>query len=413
MRLGARLSVLDSAHLGSSLSLRSVCRCASALSLAGAARCGSSVSLLGCASLGSALSLRPLARLGSSLSVGHARLGASLAMRAACAVGSALSVLGCARLGASLAVMECLQVASALSLRGCARLGRSLAVLDLAHVGASLSLRGYVRGGSSMSVLGVARIAASLSVLDFSFLGSSLKLRSSARLGSAISVLDFVHLGSSLAISGSLKVGSDTDISQSKLMPSNNYRLEYVSADGKINWYHGNYRAMSTYKQGSTAGGSLHGLWSMDTDGSGMFPSPSDRRLKENIRPVFESLGAGRDPGPSAAASVLQRLRPVSYQLRSEAGRERFGFIADEMEEVLPQVARREDLGERRAGIVYEDLLAVLVCAMQDLAANMKTLRPHLETVENRLRRRGRWRVARRPRAAPPAATRRAGPASS
>jgi len=195
-------------------------------------------------------------------------------------------------------------------------------------------------------------------------------------------------------------------------MPSVNYYLEYASLDdsNSLKYIYKDKMSLSM----AYAGGTLHGLWTMDYDGSGMFQY-SDRRLKENIRPLFKTLAAStrgpdaredshemddkasRDTGNQRSWNdILQQLRPVSYDLRSDPGKERFGFIADEMEQVLPQVTRTQPKEDGRMGIIYEDLIAVLVNAMQDLFSDMTQLRPRLDSVERRIQDRKAWRMQRR-----------------
>merc|ERR1711979_59028 len=99
--------------------------------------------------------------------------------------------------------------------------------------------------------------------------------------------------------------------------------LEFANDTSEMLWYYGGCRPLTFNEQGGT----LHGWWgtySMDV-------TSSDRRLKENIRPVFETLrgrhaGAGDGHGAELEA-VLQSLRPVSYNLRSEGENVRFGFV--------------------------------------------------------------------------------------
>lgn len=172
----------------------------------------------------------------------------------------------------------------------------------------------------------------------------------------------------------------------------------------------------------NTQGGVLHGTWAADT-----VISTSDRRLKDNIRPLSQTmkqnyenqgdLGVGplnvatlhsaidgtkseaeKAPAP-ALQWVLRQLRPVSYNFRqgSEAKRMRFGFIADEMERVLPQVVRElpktgsQDSGpevdpkDPTKGIVYPDLIAVLTSIVKDFNVQMKSMQSRMQVAEAEL----------------------------
>jgi len=126
----------------------------------------------------------------------------------------------------------------------------------------------------------------------------------------------------------------------------------------------------------------------------------SDRRLKDNIQPVFKTLRS-RFPGASeeeyGEGSVLQtafdQLRPVSYDLRTDGQKPRFGFIADEMLDILPEVVRTNDNEEQTKGIIYEDLIALLTARMQGMFAEMSNLNERMLSVEERIQKRKRWRT--------------------
>merc|ERR1712032_1415056 len=111
----------------------------------------------------------------------------------------------------------------------------------------------------------------------------------------------------------------------------------------------------------------------------------SDRRLKTDIKPLQRTLRqvVTVQPAPKAtkqlsgatasndgALWLLRQLRPVSYSFRkgAESKYMRFGFIADELESVVPQVVRHvgdRDVADQKA-VVYQDLIAVLASAVQE-----------------------------------------------
>merc|ERR1719335_1357086 len=90
-------------------------------------------------------------------------------------------------------------------------------------------------------------------------------------------------------------------------------------------------------------------------------------------------------PGSRDAMNwLLRELRPVSYNLKTgaEGKRMRFGFIADEIEQVLPQVVRTGLDSMNKKGIVYPDLIAVLTSMVQELSTQMKVLTQRIKTSE-------------------------------
>jgi hypothetical protein len=154
----------------------------------------------------------------------------------------------------------------------------------------------------------------------------------------------------------------------------------------------------------------MHGTWISDQSSI----ATSDRRLKENIRPLVDAVRDAQDaqgapssskwkPETESAGAVaqwlLRQLRPVSYNLKNGNRDKRFGFIADEMQQTLPQVVRK-DLGEGSLkGIMYEDLIAVLTYSLQNLQSSISSLGPRLMSIEERIEKRKQWKRSRRTRA--------------
>jgi hypothetical protein len=270
-----------------------------------------------------------------------------------------------------------------------------------------MSLRAMSRLGATFSLLGTALLGSSLSLLDFSHLGASLALRSVARYGSALSVFDFVHLGSTLSVRGIADSGSNIYCHDKLQFDTNTYLKE--SSGSLVATVGGN-----TVMTLSTSGGTLHGMWTADT-----VISVSDRRLKSNIKELVPTLEQNRQALQQGSTEtettatvadgrgnrdrdplhwVLRQLRPVSYSFKagSDAKNIRFGFIADEMEKVLPQVVRElpqrerdgsaaEAGGSPKKGIVYPDLIAVLTAMMRDFGSQLETVKSRVQRAEAEL----------------------------
>merc|ERR1712159_872358 len=237
--------------------------------------------------------------------------------------------------GSSLSVRSFAKLGSSLSTFGLTRFGSvfSMSVLDFLHLGSSLSLRSFGRMGSAVSVRGLSRFGSSMSVLDFLHLGSSLSLRSFSRIG------DYVSITGALKVTGAITAK-----------------------------YNGGSVGLST----SSTGGNLHGIWSSDN-----VVSASDRRLKRDILPLDETIRAqmrkldsgdadlahpASDGAPGSAHAVswlLRELRPVSFTFRRgpESKFARYGFVAQELERVLPSVVREKDDYKH---VQYQDLIALL-----------------------------------------------------
>jgi len=254
--------------------------------------------------------------------------------------------------------------------------------------------------GSSLSVVGLARLGASLSVESFGNFGSSLSLRSFARLGSSLSVLDFANFGSSLSLRSFARFGSTIQVYDKITFSSTDTYLEQVGGTS-LDWYVAGEHALSM----QSTGGILHGVWMANTP-----VTTSDRRMKTNIQDLHDTINTvARDsPGTRSAEDplgneesssrwLLRELRPVSYNFKqgSESRHVRFGFIADEMEKVLPQVIRtlprtnetkaEQAEEEPKKGIVYTDLIAVLATMMKELGNEVKDLTSRIIAAETEL----------------------------
>lgn len=92
----------------------------------------------------------------------------------------------------------------------------------------------------------------------------------------------------------------------------------------------------------------------------GGLSSPSDIKLKENV----EDLPYGLDD--------VAQMRPVEYDLKSD-GRHDIGFIAQEMQEVVPDVVK--EMGDGTLSIEYAKLVPVLVNAIKELQAEVELLK--------------------------------------
>jgi len=130
----------------------------------------------------------------------------------------------------------------------------------------------------------------------------------------------------------------------------------------------------------------LHGEWV-----SSSTLLVSDRRLKRNIQSLLEdSVDGDKRSKPMidnhSPTWLLRQLRPVSYQFRREpagkkVNRERvepkhFGFIADEVQQVVPDVVRtvRYQNKDEIKAVAYQDLIALLVAAHQQQVEKVQSL---------------------------------------
>lgn len=99
-------------------------------------------------------------------------------------------------------------------------------------------------------------------------------------------------------------------------------------------------------------------VWSLGEDGSAH--TVSDRALKVDVRPVEDALG------------LISALRPVSFAWAERPGARRLGLIAQEVEQVLPELVGRTTRGY--ATVAYGELVPLLVQAVRELSEQVRRL---------------------------------------
>jgi len=107
--------------------------------------------------------------------------------------------------------------------------------------------------------------------------------------------------------------------------------------------------------------------WDKSIHCSGGFYNDSDRRIKDDIRPIEDSL------------SKVSKLQGVSYLLKTEISEEKvsitrkIGFIAQEVEPILPELVSTDEKGFK--GVAYDKMTAVLVEAVKELKGQNEALK--------------------------------------
>jgi len=131
-----------------------------------------------------------------------------------------------------------------------------------------------------------------------------------------------------------------------------------------------------------SAAGSLFGNWNYNGLNLGLLHTHSDARLKKNIEPI-----------PSPLTKVLQ-LNPVYYEWREDIlpsafvknhrqGRQ-IGLIAQEVEEIIPEVVREEKIyDDEWKGVNYEKLTAMLIGAVKEQQKQIEELKTRITELES------------------------------
>lgn len=161
-------------------------------------------------------------------------------------------------------------------------------------------------------------------------------------------------------------------------------------------------KAISVKQDGTYITGTLHGTWQSDAT-----VTTSDRRLKTSIEPLYRTIAAqaqdrlqssgkvvadqdiseggvdnvlqkGRQRQDSSINWLLRELRPVSFHLKRgpEAKYLKFGFIAQELETVFPNLVRKSS-DDETLSVASQDLIAVLTLAFQNLQRNFEEQRDY------------------------------------
>ncbi len=102
--------------------------------------------------------------------------------------------------------------------------------------------------------------------------------------------------------------------------------------------------------------------------------SGSDRKLKKNIMPINYGL------------SSIMQLAPVTYQFKDDKNnQQRLGFIAQEVEQVIPELIRKD---ADAYSVSYMDMIAVLVKSVQEQQVMMEQQQKEIQLMKAELERR-------------------------
>lgn len=135
----------------------------------------------------------------------------------------------------------------------------------------------------------------------------------------------------------------------------------------------------NTIKLGSTSF-----RWSEIWSVNGLNQS-SDARLKKDILPISNSL------------DKVMKMNPVSYHWKADDGHTHIGFLAQELDEVLPEVVRKPAIRQESDedprtvnpqddvyAVNYSEIIPVLVKAIQEQQEIIRQLESRIEKMENK-----------------------------
>jgi hypothetical protein len=158
--------------------------------------------------------------------------------------------------------------------------------------------------------------------------------------------------------------------------------------------YNASYGGVLGYNSNNTAFGilgySTYGFYSASSINVAGTIYTSDARLKENVKPILNSL------------DILSALNPVSFDWKEKSSRgpsSDFGLIAQEVEQVIPEcvfetttpgrtpemtheVSLEEELGTYK-GVDYSRFIPFLIAAVKELSDKNTALEARLSALEN------------------------------
>lgn len=111
-----------------------------------------------------------------------------------------------------------------------------------------------------------------------------------------------------------------------------------------------------------------------DIQYTGVITDVSDKRLKANINPLAD-----------ATLEKILKLRPVSFNMKDNLTALEFGFIAQEVEEVFPDLVKTANDKDQTKSVNYVGLIAPLVKSVQELSAMVQDLKKENELLKARL----------------------------
>jgi hypothetical protein len=196
-----------------------------------------------------------------------------------------------------------------------------------------------------------------------------------------------------------LRVGSSISLMGAYHFPAPDTYIAYNNIAFSLEGYVNNQRGISILS--TPPGGVLHGLWKADT-----ILSTSDERLKKDVEDLEAVLArpAGRLREDDVGSWVLRELRPVAFRFKDAPEAKhaaadaplRFGFLAQDLERLLPDLVRTSAAPATAEGappelksVVYQDIIAVLAVAMKEALARERLHSARLEALEARVETQG------------------------
>jgi len=126
--------------------------------------------------------------------------------------------------------------------------------------------------------------------------------------------------------------------------------------------------AIAQFRKDGTTVGSV----SVTSSGT-TYNTTSDRRLKDNITPISDGTGK------------LMAMNPVTQTWKADPDAPAVhGFIAQEMQDVVPEAVSGEDGGDEMMSMDYGRITPVLVAALQDAVREIESLKAEVAALKEK-----------------------------
>jgi len=160
---------------------------------------------------------------------------------------------------------------------------------------------------------------------------------------------------------GELRINSGNAV---RIRKHDNETMALFTANGAAELYYDNSKKIETTSAGITVTGAI--------TATGDITAFSDERLKEDIRPLEDSL------------KKVQAIEGVSFVKKNdEDKKQKIGFIAQQLKEVLPEVVHENEDGIH--SVAYGNITALLVEAVKEQQEIISQLEKRIIKLENRL----------------------------
>ena len=138
------------------------------------------------------------------------------------------------------------------------------------------------------------------------------------------------------------------------------------------------YSIINIFNNNNVGIGTTNPVCKLDVDGTINainYSTISDRRYKKDIKAVDSSLG------------IINRLRPVSYLTiaQDEGDRRNYGFIAQDLHEVIPEAVNVPVHDNHNYTIEYMSLIPLLTKSIQELSEKINEQQKTIEDLTRRL----------------------------